>query len=432
MEQSVEKQLELIRRNAVEIIPEDELRKKIERAISTGTPLRVKIGLDPNRPDLHIGHSVALQKLRDFQDLGHKAVLIVGDFTGFIGDPSGRDSERAEIDWDTVRANAQTYFEQASKIIDYESAEVRYNSEWLLEMNFKDVLALARSFTVHRMLERDDFDKRYHEGTPISIMEFLYPLAQAYDSVAIKADIELGGTDQRFNLMVGRIIQERYGQEPQCLVINPLLEGTDGVRKMSKSLDNYVAFEDEPHDMFGKIMRIPDELIGKWRELVTLWPHEKRVGLEEGIKNGFIHPMEAKRQLACDIVKKFHDEQCSQAALEHFTTVFSKRELPSDEMIPEFEVMDDIVSSISNTVFVVEALYAAKLVASKSEGKRFIRAGGVYWKADGTEECRIESITQELNRPVNGILRIGKRKIIKLIDKAKLWHGINPDPRTGS
>ncbi len=344
MEQSLEKQLDLIRRNTVELIPEVELIEKIKRSIETGVPLKVKIGLDPNRPDIHLGHTVALQKLRDFQDLGHKAILIVGDFTGFIGDPSGQDSERAAIDWDTVRANAQTYFDQASKVIDYDKAEVRYNSEWLLPLNFKDVLRLTRSFTVHRMLERDDFETRYREGTPISIMEFLYPLAQAYDSVAIEADIELGGTDQRFNLMVGRTIQERYGQEPQCLVIMPLLEGTDGVRKMSKSLDNYIGITDEPHDMYGKCMRTPDELIGKWRELVTLMPHVEREALDAGIRDGSIHPMDAKKAMAFEIVKRFYSDDDAVAAQEHFTRVFSQRDLPPEDMIPEFEVTGELVT----------------------------------------------------------------------------------------
>jgi tyrosyl-tRNA synthetase len=416
MEQSIEKQLELIRRNTVELIPEDELRAKIEKSIKTGKPLRVKIGLDPNRPDLHIGHSVAIQKLRDFQDLGHQAVLIVGDFTGFIGDPSGRDSERSSIEWETVRANAQTYFDQASKIIDYEKAEVRYNSEWLLEMNFKDVLQLAKSFTVHRMLERDDFDKRFKEGSPISIMEFLYPLAQAMDSVAIQADIELGGTDQRFNLMVGRVIQERYGQEPQCLVIMPLLEGTDGVRKMSKSLDNYIAFEDEPHDMYGKVMSLPDELIGKYRELVLIRSHEEREKIDKGIAGGSIHPMEAKKELAWGIVEKFHGKDAAESAAEHFNQVFSKRELPPDENIPDCNVPDELVDPETGKVRIVDLMVLAEITRSKGEARRLIRGGGVYWKAENTEERKVEDELEQVDCPVRGILRAGKRRVVRLCD----------------
>jgi len=414
MEQSVDKQLELIRRNTIELIPEKELALKIENSIKTNTPLRVKIGLDPNRPDIHLGHTVALQKLRDFQDLGHTAILIVGDFTGFIGDPSGRDSERSAIDWDTVRANAQTYFDQASKIIDYEKAEIRYNSEWLLPMNFKDVLTLARSFTVHRMLERDDFEKRFHAGTPISIMEFLYPLAQAYDSVAIEADIELGGTDQRFNLMVGRTIQERYGQKPQCLVIMPLLEGTDGVRKMSKSLDNYIGVTDKPHDMYGKVMRIPDELIGKWRELTTLWTHPEREELEKGIASGSIHPMEAKKSLAFDIVKKFYSEEDAIAAGDHFTRVFSQRDLPPDNLIPNFEVTSDLLSD--DGLRVIDVMNATELAQSKGEARRLIKGGGVYWTPDSGNEQKITDELGLISRPASGILRAGKRRVVRLID----------------
>ncbi len=416
MEPSVEKQLELIRRNTVELIPEDALRKKIERAIETNTPLRVKIGLDPSRPDLHLGHTVVLQKLRDFQDLGHKAVLIVGDFTGYIGDPSGRDSERPALDWETIQANAKTYFNQASKIIDYDKAEVRYNSEWLLSMNFKDVLGLARSFTVHRMLERDDFEHRYREGIPISIMEFLYPLAQAYDSVAVEADIELGGTDQRFNLMVGRVIQERYGQEAQCLVLMPLLEGTDGVRKMSKSLDNCVGITDEPHDIYGKVMRISDELIGKWRELVTLWPHSEREKLEADLKDGSEHPMEAKKALAFDIVKRFYTEQDAESAPAHFVRVFSERELPPEDMIDEWPVPGDMIDSDAGGARVVDLMLGAGLTKSKGEARKLIRGGGVYWTPEGGKENRVSEELMVLKSPINGFLRAGKRRVVRITE----------------
>jgi len=416
MEQSVQKQLELIRRNTVELIPEEELARKIEKAIKTNTPLNVKLGLDPNRPDIHVGHTVVLQKLRDFQDLGHHIILIVGDFTGFIGDPSGRDSERAFIDWDMIQKNAQTYFEQASKIIDYEKAEVRYNSEWLLPLNFRDVLQLARSFTVHRMLERDDFETRYKEGTPISIMEFLYPLAQAYDSVAIKADIELGGTDQRFNLMVGRTIQERYGQEPQCCVIMPLLEGTDGIRKMSKSLDNYIGVTDEPHDMYGKVMRIPDQLIGKWNELVLLATHEDREKLDRAIADGSIHPMKAKKSLAYDIVRRFYGKTEADSAQEHFVKVFSERELPPEDMIEEFRITDDLICE-DGGVRIIDILASAGLAQSKSEARRSIKGGGVYWKAENCDEGKIKDELAILPCPVNGILRVGKRRVIRLVQE---------------
>jgi tyrosyl-tRNA synthetase len=418
MEQSVERQLELIRRNTVELVPEGELKEKVEKSIKTNTPLRVKLGLDPNRPDIHLGHTVVLQKLRDFQDLGHHIVLIVGDFTGFIGDPSGRDSERAALDWDTVKLNAQTYFDQASKVIDYEKAEVRYNSEWLLPLNFKDVLGLARSFTVHRMLERDDFEKRYKEGTPISIMEFMYPLAQAYDSVAIRSDIELGGTDQRFNLMVGRTIQERYGQEPQCLVIMPLIEGTDGERKMSKSLDNYIGVSEDPIDMYGKTMRIQDQHIGKWRQLLTLYSHEAREKLETELKNGTMHPMEAKKALAYDIVKRFHSEEDARNAQDHFVKVFSERELPQEENIQIFEITPELVSG--NSVRIIDLMTAADIAKSKSDARRLIKGGGVYFKPDNAVEEKITDELHELKCPVNGILRAGKRRVIKCKTKSEV------------
>jgi len=415
MEKSVEKQLELIRRNAVELIPEEELAGKIKRSIDTGKPLRVKIGLDPTKPDLHLGHTIGLQKLRDFQDLGHTAVLIVGDFTGYIGDPSGRDTLRAAIDWETVQENARTYFEQASKIIDYEKAEVRYNSEWLDPMSFRDVLHLAKAFTVHRMLERDDFEKRYREGIPITMMEFLYPLAQAYDSVAIEADIELGGTDQRFNLMVGRVIQERFGQEPQCLVIMPLLEGTDGIRKMSKSLDNYVGITDEPHDMYGKVMRITDEMIGKWCELITMWPHSEREKLEKDIRDGSIHPMEAKKSLAYDIVAKFHSDDDAKSAGEHFTSVFSKGELADTDKMPRYKIEDDLVSP-EGEVRIIDLLVRAGLASSKSEARRLIRGGGVEWnpyiegKGEETESIPITDELATIREPFDGILKASKRR----------------------
>jgi tyrosyl-tRNA synthetase len=414
MEQSLGKQLELIRRNVVEIIPEGELHDKLKRAIETGTPLNVKIGLDPSRPDLHLGHYVVLQKLRDFQDLGHKAILIVGDFTGFIGDPSGRDSERPALGWEEIQANAKTYFEQASKIIDYEQAEVRYNSEWLLPLNFRDVLGLARSFTVHRMLERDDFSKRYHEGTPITVMEFLYPLAQAYDSVSIRADIELGGTDQRFNLMVGRTIQERYGQEPQCVVLMPLLEGTDGVRKMSKSLDNYVGITDKPHDIFGKVMRIPDDFIPKWRQLITLWTHAERESLEKELRSGKIHPMESKKALAFDIVKKFYSESDALSAQAHFTKVFSERELPPDEMIETFRVGKEMIDQGAGGARAVDLMVKAGLCNSKGEARRLVRGGGVYWKAEGEDEIKVTDELMVLKSPIDGIIRAGKRRVVRL------------------
>ncbi len=271
----VEEQLRQIRRGVVEIIPEEELVQKLERSYRTGKPLIVKLGCDPSRPDLHLGHAVVLRKLRQFQDLGHQAVLIIGDFTAMIGDPTGRSKTRPALTLEETRANGRTYFEQAAKILDPERTIIRYNSEWLGRMTFRDVIELAAKYTVARMLERDDFEKRYKAGEPIGIHEFLYPLAQAMDSVEIQADVELGGTDQRFNLLVGRDIQQAYGQEPQVCLLMPILEGTDGVEKMSKSLDNYIGITEPPEEMYGKVLSIPDHLIYRYFELATDIPTEE-------------------------------------------------------------------------------------------------------------------------------------------------------------
>ena len=386
-------QLELIKRNADEVIPESELEAKLK----LGRPLRVKLGLDVTAPDLHLGHSVVLQKLRDFQDAGHIAVLIVGDFTTRIGDPSGRDSTRPILSQDEIEANMKSYTDQAFHVLDSDKTEIRYNSEWLDGMSFADVLGLTSHYTVSRMLERNDFEKRYKEGSPISIREFLYPLAQAYDSVAIKADVELGGTDQKFNLLVGRDIQSRYEQPAQIVLTMPLLEGTDGVEKMSKSLGNYVGITDEPNDMYGKLMSIPDTMNERYISMLTSldWAEIQK-----------LHPMEQKKTLAHEIVKRFHSEEAANGAAEEFVRIFSKKETPQD--IPKVEIASGNLSE-DGKIWIVELLEITNLVGSRSDARRLIKQGAV--QIDG-EKC--DDVDAQIEVKNGMLLKAGKRKFAKL------------------
>ena len=318
----------------VDLIPEGEL----ERKLAHGRPLRVKLGVDPSRPDLTLGHAVVLGKLREFQDAGHQAVLIVGDFTARIGDPSGKSETRPMLSEQEIEENARTYLEQAGKVIDVGAAELRRNAEWLAGLDMADVLRLASVTTIAQMLERDDFQERYRAGRPISLVELLYPLLQGYDSVAVRADVELGGTDQTFNLLMGREVQEAHGQEPQVVFTMPLLEGTDGVRKMSKSLDNYIGLVEPPDEMFGKLMRIPDRLIAKYSRLTTLISTDELDRIERGLEEGRLLPNEAKRRLAREVVDRYHGDGAGGAAEERFNLVHRERGLPeevSDVMVPE-------------------------------------------------------------------------------------------------
>jgi tyrosyl-tRNA synthetase len=390
-------QLEIIKRRTVEIIPEEELLRKLERSCRAGEPLRVKLGIDPTAPDIHLGFSIVLWKLRDFQDLGHLAVLIVGDFTARIGDPSGRKTTRPMLSPEEIERNMKTYTEQAFKILDPERTEIRRNSEWLASMTFQDVLELTSKYTVARMLERDDFEQRFREGAAITIREFLYPLAQAYDSVAVRADVELGGTDQRFNLLVGREIQERYGQEPQVVVITPLIEGTDGVRKMSKSYRNYIGITEPPGEMFGKLMSIPDVLIEKYVTLLTDLDWEM-------LSNE--HPMEQKKRLAFEVVKRYHGEEAARGAEEEFERVFSKRERPQD--VPRVKIPKERLRS-DGTISIVDLLEGSGLVSSRSEARRLIQQGAV--ELDGSV---IDSIDAEVKLKDGMLLRVGKRRFAEL------------------
>jgi tyrosyl-tRNA synthetase len=397
----IPEQMDHIRRGASEIIPEDDLVKKLERAEATGAPLRVKLGCDPSRPDLHLGHSVVLRKLRHFQDLGHQAVLIVGDFTGMIGDPSGRNKTRPALSLEDTRVNGQSYYDQASMILDRAKTEIKYNSEWLAAMRFQDVIALAAKYTVAQMLERDDFEKRFGAHEPISVHEFLYPLAQAMDSVAIKSDVELGGTDQKFNLLVGREIQRQYGLEPQIILTMPLLEGTDGVEKMSKSYDNYIAFTDAPDDMYGKVLSIPDALILPYFTLVT----DHSSGRLDEIRADFAagrNPRDAKRELARTLVGMYHGSGAGTAAEEHFDRIFREK-LPPEEM-------EEYISSSSKSEAILDVLVAAGLIKSKNEGRRLVQEAAV--SVNGEKVSDPFAVFPDLPEC---IVKVGKRRFLRVL-----------------
>lgn len=397
-------QLDLIQRGAEEIIPIEELELKIKKSIESGIPLNIKLGADPSRPDLHLGHTVVLKKLRHFQDLGHQAILIIGDFTGMIGDPTGRSKTRPPLTLEETREFGKTYFEQASKVIDGSKAKIVYNSEWLAKMTFEDVIKLASKYTVARMLERDDFEKRYRNGEPISIHEFLYPLAQAMDSVAIKADVELGGTDQKFNLLVGRDIQREYGQEPQVILTMPILPGTDGIEKMSKSLDNYIGISEPPNEIYGKTMSIPDNLIYTYFELVTDVSKDELELIKKQLNDPSINPRDLKRKLARTIVEQFYSKEAALEAEENFDKIFVRKEIP-DEVI---EVTVD-QNSASNIISLLRTIGAAN---SNSEARRLVDQGGVSINGE-----KITNSNSNLKIQSESILKVGKRKFYKLIIK---------------
>ncbi|MCL4538802.1 MAG: tyrosine--tRNA ligase [Bacteroidetes bacterium] len=395
-------QLDLIRRGTAEIIPEDELAQKIERSIKTGLGLNVKLGCDPSRPDLHLGHSVVLRKLRQFQDLGHTAILIVGDFTGMIGDPSGRNKSRPSMTIEETRQNGESYFQQASKILSSSNLNIVYNSEWLGKMSFQDVIKLASKYTVARMLERDDFEKRYRSGEPISVHEFLYPLAQAMDSVAIKADIELGGTDQKFNLLVGRDIQREYGLEPQVILTMPLLVGTDGAEKMSKSLGNYIAITDSPDEIYGKTLSIPDTLIYDYFVLTTNVSPQYLSEVKSSLESGRVNPRDLKRKLAREIVTIYHDTEAAAQAEDNFDKVFVRKETPTE--------IEEVFLNISDGgVPLYQLLVEVGAAKSNSEARRLITQGGVT--IDGNKIADANTAVT-IKDPV--ILKVGKRKFYKI------------------
>ena len=400
MEKSLEIQLQLIERGTVEIVPMDELKKKLAKSIMENKPLKVKLGLDPSAPDIHLGHTVVLQKLKQFQDLGHEILLIIGDFTGRSGDPTGKSATRKQLTEEEIIRNGETYKKQIFKILDPEKTKVVYNSHWLAGFNFEDVIRLAAKTTVARILERDDFKKRYESNQPIGIHEFFYPLMQGFDSVELKADIELGGTDQKFNLLMGRNLQKEYGLEGQVAIMMPILEGLDGVQKMSKSLNNYIGVEDSPKEMFGKVMSIKDELIGRYFTLTTDASNDEIAAMEKEMKEG-ANPRDYKVRLAKRIISRYHSVQEADEAEADFINVFSNNQLPDD--IPEIE----LAVEGDGSYWLPKLLSVLKLVGSTSDGKRMFEQGGV--KING-EKAVADTITVEDGM----ILQVGKRKFAKL------------------
>ncbi|MEX0736215.1 MAG: tyrosine--tRNA ligase [Bacteroidota bacterium] len=394
--------MDVIKRGVSEIIPEEDLIRKLERSIKTNQPIRAKLGCDPSRPDLHLGHSVVLRKLRQFQDLGHQAILIIGDFTGMIGDPSGKSKTRPSLTIEETRRNGQSYFEQATKILST-NVRMEYNSEWLGKMSFADVVVLASKYTVARMLERDDFTDRYKAGEPISVHELLYPLAQAMDSVAIKADIELGGTDQKFNLLVGRDIQREYGLEPQSILTMPILVGTDGTDKMSKSLDNFIGISESPKDIYGKTLRIPDSLIYTYFELASDVPNRELAEIRQQLADKSVNPRDIKRRLARDLVRLYYNVETAAKAEEEFDRIFIQKEMPD-------EVLEYRLNLQNGESTVLNALTATQLAASKGEARRLIEQGGV--SIDGV---KVTDVNAPLPSKNEFVLKVGKRKFLKII-----------------
>ena len=397
---TLNEQIDVIRKGAVEIIPEEELEKKILRSIKENKPLNIKLGCDPSRPDLHIGHAVVLNKLREFQDLGHQAILIIGDYTGMIGDPSGKKKTRPALTFEETRENGKSYYEQASKILDKNKTVIRYNSEWLSPLKLAELINIMSKFTVQRILERDDFVKRLNEQHEISLHEILYPLMQGYDSYAINSDVELGGTDQMFNNLVGRDMQKRFGKEPQVVLLMPLLEGTDGSEKMSKSLGNAIGISDEPKDIFGKTMSIPDVLIYKYFELGTRLNLEELLSVKIMLEDPNTNPRDVKRKLGMELVKEYYDEETAQKAIEEFDTIFIKKEIPDD--IPEFELK-------INGMKLLDLIVEQKLEESKSKARKLFEQNSV--SIDGE---KITDFNYVITLKRDFVLKVGKKRFLKV------------------
>ena len=395
----INEQMDLIRRGVEEILPEEDLEKKLERSLNNNEPLIAKLGCDPSRPDLHIGHGVVLRKLRHFQDLGHTSVLVIGDFTAMIGDPSGRNKTRPQLSLDEARKNAESYVDQAKVILDINSLRIKYNSDWLNKMNFNDVVKLSSSYTVARMLERDDFTKRFKAEIPISIHEFLYPLAQAQDSVELKADVELGGTDQKFNLLVGRDLQKDNGQDPQCIITTPLLEGTDGIEKMSKSYGNDIGLQDSPEDMYGKTLSISDDMILKWFTLAADRDPSEVEAASKRLNDPSVNPMEVKRELARNVVQLFFNEETAEKAEAHFNTVVVGKGIPDE--IPVYE--------LDSEDLIVNVIFSSGLLKSKGEARRMIKQGAVR-----LDDKKIDDIQASISPGDEQILKVGKRRFLKV------------------
>ncbi len=397
---SIKEQLSLISRGAEEILPLKELEVKLGQSRKTNTPLVIKLGCDPSRPDLHIGHGVVLRKLRHFQELGHQAVLVIGDFTAMIGDPSGRNKTRPQLTLEDAKVNAESYVDQAEAILDITKLKIVYNSSWLNSMNFSEVIKLASKYTVARMLERDDFTKRYKAEVPISIHEFLYPLAQGMDSVELNADVELGGTDQKFNLLVGRDLQRESGQEPQVIITLPLLEGTDGVEKMSKSYGNHIGLHDSPEDMYGKTLSISDDMIEKYFLLGADMDGETMINIRKQLSDLSINPRDIKRRLAREIVALYYDKETANKAQDHFDQVFVKKDIPDD--MEKFQLSEEMQ--------LLDILNDSGLIKSKGEGRRMIKQNAV--KIDGNP-CKDQLM---FLKPGCGevVIKVGKRRFLKV------------------
>ncbi len=404
---ALEKQLEIIKRGTVEIVPESELVDKLKSSIEKGRPLTIKLGLDPTAPDIHLGHTVVLHKLRQFQDLGHQVILILGDFTARIGDPTGKSETRKQLTEEQVLTNAKTYERQIFKILDREKTRVVFNSQWLAPLNFVQVIELAAKYTLARMLERDDFHKRFKENLPISIHELFYPLMQGYDSVALKADVELGGTDQKFNLLMGRTLQKEYGQDQQVALMMPILEGLDGVNKMSKSLGNYIGIDEPPREMYGKTMSLPDEMMLRYFELVTPVSLEGLHAIEAGLKDGKLHPRDVKMRLAREIVTQYHGLDEAQAAEEEFKRMFQQKDLPDE--IPDFKLTENMLEN--GEIWLPKLITLAKMASSTSEVRRLIQQGGV--KLDG---IKVDDPNITISPSTGMIIQVGKRKFSRIIN----------------
>jgi tyrosyl-tRNA synthetase len=405
MREEIDRQYAEIIRGAEEIIQADELKKRLEWSISNKKPLIVKQGFDPTAPDIHIGHMVSIRKLRTFQKLGHRVIFLIGDYTGLVGDPSGRNTARKKMTEEEVLANAETYKQQIFKALDPDKTEIRFNSEWFKKMDFAGVLELTSQYTVARILERDDFEKRYKAGNPISIMEFLYPLMQGYDSVALKADIELGGTDQKFNLLVGRVLQERFGQNPQIVITLPLLVGTDGVEKMSKSIGNYIGINESPTEIYGKAMSIPDSKILDYFTLATEVDSDRLKEIKNQLETESVNPMILKKELAFNLVELYHNRDEAEKARLDFEMKFSKKEIPED--IPELAI-----SSAESSIWIAKLIVDSGIAKSNSQAIRLVQGGGVILNG-----AKVTDKDFKIDLTAENVIKIGKKNFFKVVWK---------------
>jgi len=410
MEKNLKKQMDVIILGTESILIEEELECIVKKSIEENKPLKVKLGLDPTSPDIHLGHTVVLNKLRQFQDLGHRAILIIGDYTARIGDPSGKSTLRPELSAEDIDRNAKTYMKQAYKILDPEKTEVVKNSNWLKSLRFEDILNLTSKFTVARMLERDDFKKRFKSNTPIAIMEFLYPIMQAYDSIAIEADVELGGTDQRFNLLMGRELQKEFSQKPQIAITMPILVGTDGIEKMSKSLGNYIGVDEPPHEIFGKVMSIPDNIMMDYFRLVTTLDNEEIKEIEDNIKKEKLKPSIEKRKLAKIIIENLYTKNDALKAEEDFDLIFKKKEIP--DKIEQYII--NLKSVKNKRISLAQLLTDSGLTKSNSEARRLVAQGGIKINNRKISDPNLELSLNDINKKV---IQRGKRHFRKIITK---------------